>query len=233
MNYPAPPSPLAESYPVAYSGAMLNLYLQIFFTILIVVDPIGIVPLFLSTTSHLDQEQRRKVMGKAIAVAGFILSVFILAGRFILGFFGISPGAFYIAGGAMFFLISLDMLFGQRKRSKTSDQESEEDSSSIAVFPLAIPMIAGPGAVTTIILYSTGTTEWLTITLLLFAAIIPVLLVEYLAMRGSGFILRVLRKTGVSVVERMMGLILSGLAIQFIYDGLLKLGLIAEAAAGH
>jgi multiple antibiotic resistance protein len=212
---------------------MLNLYFQIFFTILIVVDPIGIVPLFLSTTSHLDQVRRRKVMVKAIAVAGFILSVFILAGRFILGFFGISPGAFYIAGGAMFFLISLDMLFGQRKRSKTSDQESEEDSSSIAVFPLAIPMIAGPGAVTTIILYSTGTADWLTITLLLFAAIIPVLLVEYLAMRGSGLILKVLRKTGVSVVERMMGLILSGLAIQFIYDGLLKLGILAEAAAGR
>ena len=125
------------------------------------------------------------------------------------------------------------MLFGQRKRSKTSDQESEEDSSSIAVFPLAIPMIAGPGAVTTIILYSTGTADWLSITLLLFAAIIPVLLVEYLAMRGSGLILRILGKTGVSVVERMMGLILSGLAIQFVYDGLLKLGLLAEAVAGH
>ena len=212
---------------------MLNLYFQIFFTILIVVDPIGIVPLFLSTTAHLDQVQRRKVMGKAVAVAGFILSVFILAGRFILGFFGISPGAFYIAGGAMFFLISLDMLFGQRKRSKTSDQESEEDSSSIAVFPLAIPMIAGPGAVTTIILYSTGQVDWLTITLLLFASIVPVLLVEYLAMRGSSFILRVLGKTGVSVVERMMGLILSGLAIQFVYDGLVKLGILAGTVAGH
>ena len=133
----------------------------------------------------------------------------------------------------MFFLISLDMLFGQRKRSKTSDQESEEDSSSIAVFPLAIPMIAGPGAVTTIILYSTGQVDWLTITLLLFASIVPVLLVEYLAMRGSSFILRVLGKTGVSVVERMMGLILSGLAIQFVYDGLVKLGILAGTVAGH
>ena len=104
---------------------MLALYLQMFFTILIVVDPIGIVPLFLSATSHLGQAERRAVMRKAVAVAGFILSVFIVAGRFILSFFGISPGAFYIAGGVMFFLISLDMLFGQPKRSKTSSQESE------------------------------------------------------------------------------------------------------------
>jgi multiple antibiotic resistance protein len=214
---------------------MLATYLQIFFTILIVVDPIGIVPLFLSATAHLDRGARRLVMRKAILVAGFILAVFILAGRFILTFFGISPGAFYIAGGAMFFLISLDMLFGQRKRSKTSDQESEEDSSSIAVFPLAIPMIAGPGAVTTIMLYSTGSGDWLTMTLLLFAALVPILLVEYLAMRGSGFILRILGKTGVSVVERMMGLILSGLAIQFVYDGLVKLEILAGtiAPAGH
>lgn len=205
---------------------MLALYLQMFFTILIVVDPIGIVPLFLSATSHLGQAERRAVMRKAVAVAGFILSVFIVAGRFILSFFGISPGAFYIAGGVMFFLISLDMLFGQLKRSKTSKEESEEDTSSVAVFPLAIPMIAGPGAVTTIMLYSTGAGDWLTITGLLFAALIPILAVEFIAMRSSGFILKLLGKTGVSVVERMMGLVLSGLAVQFVYDGLVKLGIL-------
>lgn len=205
---------------------MLALYFQMFFTILIVVDPIGIVPLFLSATSHLGQAERRAVMRKAVAVAGFILSVFIVAGRFILSFFGISPGAFYIAGGVMFFLISLDMLFGQPKRSKTSSQESEEDTSSVAVFPLAIPMIAGPGAVTTIMLYSTGAGDWLTITGLLFAALVPILAVEFIAMRSSGFILKLLGKTGVSVVERMMGLVLSGLAVQFVYDGLVKLGIL-------
>ncbi len=205
---------------------MLALYLQMFFTILIVVDPIGIVPLFLSATSHLGQAERRAVMRKAVAVAGFILSVFIVAGRFILSFFGISPGAFYIAGGVMFFLISLDMLFGQPKRSKTSSQESEEDTSSVAVFPLAIPMIAGPGAVTTIMLYSTGAGDWLTITGLLFAALVPILAVEFIAMRSSGLILKLLGKTGVSVVERMMGLVLSGLAVQFVYDGLVKLGIL-------
>ena len=211
-------------------STMLSLYLQIFFTIFIVIDPIGIVPLFLSTVSHLPQEERKKVALKATVVAFFVLSVFILVGRFILSFFGISPGAFYVAGGTLFFLISMDMLFGRPKRSKTSSEETEEDSASLAVFPLAIPMISGPGAITTIMLYSTDAPSWLTVTLLLFAAIGPVLALEYLAMRSSGLILRVLGNTGVSVVERMMGLILSGLSIQFVFDGIVKLGLVAGGA---
>lgn len=211
-------------------SAMLSLYLQIFFTIFIVIDPIGIVPLFLTTVSHLPQEERKKVALKAAVVALFVLSIFILVGRFILKFFGISPGAFYIAGGILFFLISMDMLFGRSKRSKTSSEETEEDSASLAVFPLAIPMISGPGAVTTIMLYSTDAPSWPTITALLFAAVVPVLMLEYLAMRSSGMISKALGNTGVSVVERMMGLILSGLSIQFVFDGIVKLGLVAGGA---
>ncbi len=209
---------------------MLTTYLQLFFTAVIVIDPIGIVPLFLSTVSHLTQEERRRTAKKAVFVAFFVLSVFILVGRFILSFFGISPGAFYVAGGVLFFLISMDMLFGRSKRSKTSSEETEEDSASLAVFPLAIPMISGPGAVTTIMLYSSASESWATITVLLFAAVIPVLALEYLAMRSSGLILRILGATGVSVVERMMGLILSGLSIQFVFDGIVKLGLVAGGA---
>lgn len=206
---------------------MAAAYLQMFFTILIVVDPIGIVPLFLSATAHLGDAERRKAMRLSVTVAAVIMTVFAVAGRFILSFFGISPGAFYVAGGIMFFLIALEMLFGAPKRSKKSSEEVDEDSSSLAVFPLAIPMISGPGTVTTIMLYSSGPMPWLTATALLVASIVPVLALEYLAMRSSGMILRVLGKTGVSVVERMMGLVLSGLSIQFVFDGLVKLGVIA------
>lgn len=202
-------------------------YPQLFFTFFIVIDPIGIVPLFLSTVSHLAPPERKRIAGAAVSVAFFVLSVFILAGRFILSFFGISPGAFYIAGGVLFFMIAMDMLFGRSKRTKTSAEEDAEDSTSLAVFPLAIPMISGPGAITTIMLYSADSTSWASITPMLFAVIVPVLACVYLAMRMSGLILRMLGKTGVSVVERMMGLILSGLSIQFIVQGLGKLGILA------
>lgn len=210
---------------------MLTQYLQLFFTAFIVIDPIGIVPLFLSTVPHLSPEERNKTARKAAVVAFFVLSVFILVGRFILSFFGISPGAFYVAGGILFFLISMDMLFGRSKRTKTSSEETEEDSASLAVFPLAIPMISGPGAVTTIMLYSTDSQSWLVSTGMLFAAVVPVLVLEYLSMRSSGVILKALGNTGVSVVERMMGLILSGLSIQFVYDGIVKLGILAAKHA--
>lgn len=205
---------------------MFTLYLQMFFTVFIVIDPIGIVPLFLSSTSHLDAVGRRTAIRTAILVAFVVLSIFIIGGRFILSFLGIRPGAFYVAGGILFFLISIDMLFGKPKRSKTSEDESEEDSSSPAVFPLAIPMISGPGAVTTIMLYSADAVSWPLTTAFLFASVVPVLALEYLSMRSSGLILKILGKTGVSVVERMMGLVLSGLSVQFVYDGLLKLGVL-------
>ncbi|NLJ46789.1 MAG: MarC family protein [Treponema sp.] len=205
---------------------MLNTFLQIFLTIFIVIDPVGIVPLFISATGRMTEEQKKRTIWKAVGVAFIVLGVFILAGRFILSFFGISPGSFYVAGGTLFFLISIDMLFGQPKRTKTSKEEEEDDSSSVAVFPLAIPMIAGPGTITTLMLYSADAPSYLTITLLLFGAVILSLAGVTLAMFSSRLVLRVLGRTGVSVVERMMGLVLSGLAIQFVYDGLTKLGIL-------
>jgi len=221
-------SRLARRVPRLYALLMLTLYLQMLFTMAVVMDPVGIVPLFISATGHLSREERLKTMRTSVTVAAVVIAVFVLAGRFILSFFGISPGAFYVAGGLLFFMIAIDMLFGQPKRARISSEESDDDSSSVAVFPLAIPMIAGPGTVTTIMLYSTGDRPWLVATGLLFAAVIPVLGLIYLAMRSSGLILKVLGRTGVSVVERMMGLLLSGLSIQFVYEGLSKLGIIGS-----
>lgn len=220
------PAGLALPVPALYPSAMLNTFLQIFLTVFIVIDPIGIVPLFISATNRMTEAQKKRTIWKAVAVAFVVLGIFTLAGRFILSFFGISPGSFYVAGGTLFFLISIDMLFGQPKRTKTSKEEEEEDSSSVAVFPLAIPMIAGPGTITTLMLYSADAPSYLTITLLLFGAIVLSLAGVTAAMFSSRIVLRILGRTGVSVVERMMGLVLSGLAIQFVYDGLVKLGIL-------
>lgn len=209
-----------------YLQLMLNTFFQIFLTVFIIIDPVGIVPLYIAATGGMPEVEKRRTIRKSITVAFVVLGVFILVGRFILSFFGISPGSFYVAGGVLFFLISIDMLFGQPKRTKTSKAEEDEDSSSVAVFPLAIPMIAGPGTITTLMLYSTDAPSYLTITIMLFLAVILSLTAVALAMFSSKYVLRVLGRTGVSVIERMMGLILSGLAVQFVYDGLLKLGIL-------
>jgi len=209
---------------------MVELFLQILVTVLIVIDPLGAVPIFISVAGGLSENQKRRTIRSAIFIAFIVLAVFIVGGRYLLRFMGISPGAFYVAGGVLFFLIAIDMLFGQAKRVRTSsDEEPEEEGpSSIAVFPLAIPLIAGPGMVTTIMLYSAGNYEPISTTLLLFGAVVIALAAMFVALTASGLILRALGKTGVSVIERMMGLLLSGLAVQFVYDGLSKLGVLGR-----
>lgn len=211
---------------VAYHGTMLELFLQMLLTSLVVIDPLGAVPLFISIAGDLSPGAKRRTIRTAILVSFIVLAVFILLGRFILRFFGIQPGSFYVAGGVLFFLIAIDMLFGQPKRARTSSEEGGDDaSSSIAVFPLAIPYIAGPGMITTIMLYAAGDYEPWSTTLLLFAAIAIALGLMYASLSASAIVLRVLGKTGVSVIERVMGLLLSGLSVQFVYEGLAKLGL--------
>jgi multiple antibiotic resistance protein len=207
---------------------MIELFLQILLTSLVVIDPLGAVPLFISLTGDLDQAARRSTIKTAVLTSFIVLSVFILGGRFILKYFGISPGSFYVAGGILFFLIAIEMLFGQAKKSRSSSEEEGEERSSIAVFPLAIPYIAGPGMITTIMLYSAGSYPLVSTTVMLFAAVIISLIAMYVSLSASSLILKVLGKTGVSVIERMMGLLLSGLAVQFVYDGLEKLGVFAH-----
>ncbi|MDA8409932.1 MAG: MarC family protein [Treponema sp.] len=206
---------------------MLDLFLKIFLTIFVVMDPLGAVPLFISVAGGLDEAQKRATIRKAIVISFIVMALFILAGRFILGFFGISPGAFSVAGGVLFFLMSIDMLFGQPKRTRTSTEEGGDDyTQSIAVFPLAIPYISGPGLITTIMLYAAGPTPALETTLLLFASVILCLLAMFASLSASSLILRALGRTGVSVIERIMGLLLSGLSIQFVYEGLVRLGVL-------
>lgn len=215
---------------------MLSSFFSILFTIFIVVDPFGLVPLFIGLTGRLTPAEKDRTIRKAVVTAFFILSLFIAAGRLILGLLGISAGAFFIAGGIMLFLVSLDMLFGQAKRSKISEQEKpfEEDSeerSAIAVFPLAIPMLAGPGTITTIILFTSSGKDALPVMAMLFIAVIVTLVVAAFAMKASGIVLKALGRTGVSVIERIMGLLLSGLAVQFVYEGLSKLGMLPGGAS--
>ncbi len=197
----------------------------------IVVDPFGLVPMFIGLSSRLDQTEKDRTIRKAVVIAFLVLALFILAGKALLGLLGIEPGSFFIAGGVMLFIVSLEMLFGQPDKSKVSSRElhaegHQEEPTSIAVFPLAIPMLAGPGSITTILLY-TGSETRLAVTIgMLFVSVLLTLAAAALAMKASSLILRGLGRTGVSVIERIMGLLLSGMSVQFIYNGLEKLGII-------
>jgi len=199
----------------------------IFLAVFIVVDPFGVVPVFIALTADFPVRKKRLTIQKAVLVAFAVLCLFAFTGNAILRFLGIQPGSFFIAGGILMFIVSIDLLLGKPGRTKTSGEEHGEERDDVSIFPLAIPMLAGPGTITTILLYVSEDKEPGFILPVLVASVALALLIAGLTMYLSSFFLRVLGKTGVSVIERIMGIILTGLSVQFVYDGLLKLGVLS------
>jgi multiple antibiotic resistance protein len=191
-------------------------------TIFSVIDPVGISPLFIALTPELDRQQRNAVMRRATLVASVILFVFAFAGRYLLTALGITSPAFSIAGGILLLLISIDMLFARTSRTKETPEEGMEAlmGTDISVFPLAIPIVAGPGAIATVVLYMSQAGTDVSRVISVLAALAISLLAVYLSMRLSGVVLVVLRETGVHVVGRVMGILLAALAVQFILNGI-------------
>jgi multiple antibiotic resistance protein len=214
---------------------MIGEFLRLFFTVLIVMDPVGMIPQFLSITARCDAQTRKRIILKAVLIAGMVLLVFLLAGKILLEFFGIMPGAFYISGGILFFMIAFGMIYSSPKMSRnippgksgTEGEDSEDRAGiSVALFPLAIPFIAGPGLLTVIIMYVSHGENWFYSAAILAPVIAINLIVVYITLRCSTLLLKFFGSMGISIMEKVMGLILAGFAVQFIYDGLAALGII-------
>ncbi|MEX0312053.1 MAG: MarC family protein [Tateyamaria sp.] len=196
-----------------------------FVTMFVVIDPIGLAPLFVALTQGVPERQRRAIAVRACALGMCILIVFALFGEAVLGFIGISMPAFRVAGGILLFLTALDMLF-ERRTKRREDQAEDEDHNDPSVFPLAIPLISGPGAIASVILL-TGQkpgVEGLALVLAITALVLGVCLILFLA---SGMLERALGKTGITVVTRLLGMLLAALSVQFVLDGLRNFGLMA------
>jgi multiple antibiotic resistance protein len=209
---------------MSVAGQIVSIFLAVF----IVVDPFGVVPVFIALTADFPARKRRLTIRKAVLIAFAVLCLFIFTGNFILRFLGIQPGSFFIAGGILLFIVSIDLLLGRQGRTKTSGEERGEEREDVSIFPLAIPMLAGPGTITTILLYVSEDKSPAFILPVLVASVVFALFIAGVTMNLSSFFLRVLGKTGVSVIERIMGIILTGLSVQFVYDGLLKLGVLVS-----
>jgi multiple antibiotic resistance protein len=191
-------------------------------TIFSVIDPVGISPLFIALTPEMDSREKLSVMRRATLVASVIMFLFAFVGRSLLTALGITVPAFSIAGGILLLLIAIDMLFGRTSRTKETPEEGMEAllTNDISVFPLAIPIVAGPGAIATVVLYMSQAGTDASKVLSVLAALAISLLAVYLSMRLSGVVLLVLRETGVHVVGRVMGILLAALAVQFILNGI-------------
>jgi len=214
---------------------MLGEFLRILFTVLLVMDPIGIIPQFLSVTAPYDQATRKGIVLKAVLISGLVLGVFLLSGKLLLDFFGIAPGAFSISGGILFFMIAYGMIYSRPRKVQsvpgdkgagTDDSGEDHTGVSVALFPLAIPFISGPGLLTVIIMFTSRGENWLLSVLTILPAIAIGLVITFIILRCSTLLLRYFGSMGIFILEKLMGLILSGFAVQFIYDGLLALGII-------
>jgi len=201
---------------------MAELAINAFILLFVVIDPISIAPLFSAFTSGESEDYRRKTAVKGVTVAGIILVFFILAGDALLEYLNIDTASFSIAGGILLFLLAIDMVFVHQSglRSATMREQVEaRHRTDISVFPLAIPMIAGPGSMTTLLLL-TGTPVFRLETLIIIAALVIVLLMTLTMLLLASAVTTFLGETGANVVTRVLGVILAALATQFIIDGL-------------
>lgn len=196
-----------------------------FVTMFVVIDPIGLAPLFVALTQGMSDRARRSIALRATATGMLILLVFAAFGEAVLGFVGISMPAFRVAGGILLFLTALEMLFEKRTKRRESQSESEEDTrDDPSVFPLAIPLISGPGSIASVILLM-GQRPGVEGTVMVLGATGLVMLIVLSFFLLSGPIERALGKTGITVVTRLLGMLLAALSVQFVLDGLAAFGL--------
>jgi len=188
-----------------------------------IIDPFGMVPVTLAVTSSLPPDAQRRTINRAVLVAAAIIAFMAIVGRYVLDYLGITLPAFSIAGGILLLLISIDMLFARPSRAKKTpaeELEAKEHEQQVAVFPLAIPMIAGPGTIATVLLLVNLSHDDRAKLAIVFFAYAFALFLTWLAMRFAGAVLKYIGKTGVAVLTRVLGIILSALAVQFMLNGL-------------
>ncbi len=196
-------------------------------TLFVVVDPIGLVPMFIALTAGQPAHHRRRMALRACAIAAVILTAFAISGEALLGFVGISMAAFRISGGVLLFLTALDMLFdrrGPRRQNQTDAAEPDHDPS---IFPLATPLIAGPGAIATmILLIGKGGNDW-PATFVVIGIMLVIVGLVFVMFTAAPILKRALGRIGTLVVTRLLGMLLAALSVQFVLDGLRGAGVFA------
>ncbi|CDH46769.1 MAG: MarC family protein [Candidatus Competibacteraceae bacterium] len=204
---------------------MLESLITIFVTFLVVIDPVGVAPIFGALTRGGTDRYRRRMALKSTGIASLIMLLFLLTGDTLLRFLGISLAAFRISGGALLFLLAIDMVFARPSglRSATvREQEEAHYKEDISVFPLAFPLLAGPGTLTTILLTTSGLHPQAQPLLFLglLAVLLAVLLLTLLCLLLAPQLMKLLGETGANVIGRLLGVILAALAVQFMLEGL-------------
>jgi multiple antibiotic resistance protein len=199
-------------------------YVKIFTTLLAIVNPLGIIPIFVSLTDGLTrQESERIALASSFTVAG-VLILSTLMGKYILSFFGISIGSFKVAGGILLLLISVSMMQGKHHLSRQTSEEAKEaeDKQSIAAVPIATPLLAGPGAISTVIIFAQESFHAAHIAIVISCSL-TVAFLAWVALSVAEPISKMMSRTAINIITRLMGLLIAAISVEFIVGGLLQL----------
>lgn len=201
---------------------MIELFISAFVTFFVVIDPPGCAPIFASLTGGAPATHRRAMAVRSTLVAALILYLFAVFGEAFLGALGISLDAFRVAGGIMLFLIALEMVFEKRTERRThraEDVKSDPSHEDISIFPMAIPMIAGPGSIASVMLL-TSKSNGIEESLVVLSALAIVLLVNLAALLAAGPLMKAVGYRVEAMITRILGVVLAALAAQFVIDGI-------------
>jgi len=192
--------------------------LRAFVALFAIVDPFANIPIFISILDRFREKDRQVMVREAVLIAFIALFVFTLVGNYVFQFMGITLYSFKIAGGILLFIIAIEMLFGRKTRTEISDETVTEEREDVSIMPMAIPLLTGPGAITTgIVLYNSAAD--LANKIVVLACIVLVFILSYIILSQGDFIHKKLGKTGNKVIIRIMGLMLSAIAVQFVISG--------------
>ena len=199
-------------------------YTKFFLALIVIVNPLGAVPLFVSMTQQHTIEQKRRTARVASSAVAVVLVLAAIGGQPLLAFFGITIASFKVGGAILILLLAISMMHATPTGEKQTPEEAREaqDKESIAVVPLAIPLLAGPGAISTTIIYATGRSSLLHISIIL-ACCLLVSLTTWLALRAATPVSQWLGKTGVNIAIRIMGLLLAAVAVEIFASGIVVL----------
>ncbi|MFS4437727.1 MarC family protein [Paracoccaceae bacterium GXU_MW_L88] len=202
-----------------------EIFIAAFVSFFVIVDPVGLTPIYLALTQGMSKERRRGITYRAIAVGLGLMLLFGVAGETVLSTIGIGMPAFRISGGLLLFMTAIEMLF-EKRTQRREDQAEADDRPDPAVFPLALPLLAGPGALTTMILLTGQQEGNLSGLAAVYAALIAVFSICFLLFSSGNFLERILRQTGINLISRLLGMLLAALAVQFVVDGMKGLGIL-------
>lgn len=199
---------------------LLAYFIYAFASLFVIVNPIEATMVFISLTSGMDQQGKKRIYGRTTTVAFAVALLFAVAGDLVLRFFGITVDSLRVAGGVLLFLVAIDMLRGGVSHKKVTEAEMRDANyrEDISVFPLATPLLTGPGAITTVVVLM-GAAEGFSQKAVVLAALILTFLATYFILKFSEYIDRVMGITGIMVMTRILGLILGAIAVNFVATG--------------